>query len=133
MPYLKVKLDHAYLKLQEIDDTTPLTWWRGCGTRRTAAVVFFRVYPYVSSLWEVKREGIGGRKFDPRNTMGISLLSLVPFPVLHGNENETKAWEFGLARPYSTIDVIAGSKVHLPSSLPVQEDTVLFAIAVFGR
>lgn len=53
MPYLKVKLDHVYLKLQEIDDATPLRLWHGCGLKHAAAVLFFRVYPYLCCLWEV--------------------------------------------------------------------------------
>ena len=53
MPYFKVKLDHVYYKLQEIDDAMPLQWWSGCGLKHTAAVIFFRLYPYLCSLWEV--------------------------------------------------------------------------------
>lgn len=53
VPYIKVKLDRVYSKLQEIDDATPLTWWRGCGLRQVAAVMFFRVYPYLKAGFEV--------------------------------------------------------------------------------
>lgn len=59
MPYVKAKLDNIYSRLQEVDDATPLQWWSGCGLRHAAAVLFFRIYPYACSLWEVVQSDSG--------------------------------------------------------------------------
>lgn len=53
VPYLKTKLDQVFLRLQAIDDATPLGWWRGAGAGRLVAVLFFRTHPYFKCIWEV--------------------------------------------------------------------------------
>ena len=53
MPYVIVKFERLYVKLQEEDDATPLSWQRRDGGKKLAKVLFFKTHPYFVSLWEV--------------------------------------------------------------------------------
>ena len=53
VPYLKVKLDHLFLTFQEEDDSVSISWHRGDGGVSLSKYMFFKVYPYLSALWQV--------------------------------------------------------------------------------
>ncbi len=48
VPYLKVKLDRLFSRLQEEDDQLSIGWWSG-----SLKYTYFSLYPYLSALWQV--------------------------------------------------------------------------------
>ena len=55
VPYLIVKMDSLYSRLQEENDITVLSWQRGQDTGILLKLLFFKAYPYLHALWEVRK------------------------------------------------------------------------------
>ena len=47
-----VKSERLFVRFQEEDDVTPLSWQQSEGGKKLAKLIFFKLHPYLTSLWE---------------------------------------------------------------------------------